>query len=138
MNITFVFILIGMIWLHIIDDYVLQNSLARFKQKDWWRDQSSYNDMYKNDYKIALLCHAFEWTGTVMSLPIIYTYLHRHELNYNIIGFSLVVLFVLNVIIHYIVDDLKANKKTINLVLDQLCHLAQIVGTFLWFISIII
>ena len=34
-----------------------------------------------------------------------------------------------NTIIHAIVDDLKANKKRLNLVQDQLLHLAQIVIT---------
>ena len=41
--------------------------------------------------------------------------------------------FVFNIIIHMITDNMKANKKKINLIQDQLIHLAQIVVTFLVF-----
>jgi hypothetical protein len=39
------------------------------------------------------------------------------------------IIFSLNVIIHAIVDNEKANKFRINLWVDQLIHLAQIAGT---------
>lgn len=38
--------------------------------------------------------------------------------------------FILNIGIHYFIDDQKANKKEINLVEDQLWHLLQIVLTW--------
>ena len=31
-------ILIIMIFLHIVDDFYLQGVLAKFKQKDWWKE----------------------------------------------------------------------------------------------------
>lgn len=41
------------------------------------------------------------------------------------------VLFILNVIIHGLIDDIKANKGKINLVQDQTIHLIQIFITYL-------
>ena len=43
-----------------------------------------------------------------------------------------VTIFILNIGVHMIVDDLKANKKKINLIADQSIHLMQIIAT--WFI----
>jgi hypothetical protein len=39
--------------------------------------------------------------------------------------------------IHAFVDDLKANRFKINLIADQLIHLAQIIGTWLIFILVV-
>jgi hypothetical protein len=47
------------------------------------------------------------------------------------IGNLFIVIFILNIIIHSLVDDLKANKKSINLILDQVFHLEQIVITWI-------
>ena len=125
--------------MHIIDDYVLQTVLSKLKQRDWWLDQPGMSWFYRNDYKAALLCHAFEWTGSIMILPIIYTYSYRDQLNYNTVGAILVFLFVLNTIAHYRIDDMKANLKIINLVQDQIAHFIQILFTFsIWVLSIIL
>ena len=115
-------ILLTMIFLHIIDDWVLQNKLALMKQKDWWTSHPEYKDMYKYDYIVALLTHAFSWTFMIM-LPIAYI------LSWNI-GFGFIVTFIINLAIHAIVDDLKANKKNINLIMDQAIHIVQIVLTY--------
>ena len=115
-------ILLTMIFLHIIDDWVLQNKLALMKQKDWWTSHPEYKDMYKYDYIVALLTHAFSWTFMIM-LPIAYV------LSWNI-GFGFIVTFIINLAIHAIVDDLKANKKKINLIMDQAIHIVQIVLTY--------
>jgi len=65
-----IFILLSMIFLHIIDDYKLQQGvLANLKQKKWWKEQKEYKWMYKYDYIPALLNHAFSWTFMIM-LPI--------------------------------------------------------------------
>ena len=40
-------------------------------------------------------------------------------------------LFVGNVLIHMFVDDLKANKKKINLIQDQSIHMLQVIWTWL-------
>ena len=42
-----------------------------------------------------------------------------------------VVFFFLNVIFHAVVDDMKANRKTINLVIDQSIHIFQVLFTYL-------
>lgn len=119
------FILFVMIFAHIIDDYYLQGILASLKQKSWWENQKSYKPMYKYDYIVALIMHAFSWSFMI-SLPILY------------FGFTkwIVVAIILNTIIHGIVDDLKANKHKINLIMDQSVHIVQIVIT--WVLLVVI
>ena len=122
-----IFILLAMIFLHIIDDYKLQGILASMKQKAWWRGQKEYKELYKYDHIPALIEHSFSWSFMIM-LPIAIV------LNFNI-GFWLFA-YIVNMIIHAIVDDLKANKGKINLVIDQSIHIVQIVVTWLIFIII--
>lgn len=120
-----IFILISMIFLHIIDDYKLQGILASMKQKKWWKEQKEYKSMYKYDYIIALLTHSFSWSFMVM-LPIAFA-----------LGFDIdwwAIAYIVNMIIHAVVDDLKANKFKINLVIDQSIHLVQIIVTWLIFV----
>ena len=117
-----ILILLSMIFCHIVDDYYLQGILASMKQKAWWQKQESYCDEYKHDYIIALIMHAFSW-AFVISIPLIIV-----GANQIAIGAAIVI----NTSIHAIVDDLKANKKIINLVDDQITHLFQVF--FTWFI----
>lgn len=119
------FILFVMIFAHIVDDYYLQGILASLKQKTWWENQKSYKPMYKYDYIVALIMHAFSWSFMI-SLPILY------------FGFTkwIAVAIILNTIIHGIVDDLKANKHKINLIMDQSIHIIQIVITWILFVAI--
>ena len=119
------FILFVMIFAHIVDDYYLQGILASLKQKTWWENQKSYKPMYKYDYIVALIMHAFSWSFMI-SLPILY------------LGFTkwIAVAIILNTIIHGIVDDLKANKGKINLIMDQSIHIVQIVIT--WVLLVLI
>lgn len=119
------FILFVMFFAHIVDDYYLQGILASLKQKSWWENQKSYKPMYKYDYIVALIMHAFSWSFMI-SLPILY------------IGFTkwIVVTIILNTIIHGIVDDLKANKHKINLIVDQSIHIVQIIITWVLFVAI--
>ena len=120
-----IFILLSMIFLHIIDDYKLQGILANMKQKKWWREQKEYNSLYKNDYIIALVKHSFSWSFMIM-LPIAVI------LHFNV-GWWLIA-YIINMVIHAFVDNLKANKLKINLVIDQLVHIVQIVVTWMIFI----
>lgn len=120
-----IFILLAMIFLHIIDDYKLQGILASMKQKKWWQEQKEYKNLYKHDYIPALIEHSFSWTFMIM-LPIAVV------LHFNI-GWW-VFAYIVNMIVHAFVDDLKANKFKINLVTDQTIHLAQIVITWLIFV----
>ena len=119
-----IFTLFLMIFLHIIDDYKLQGILASMKQKKYWKENAP-DILYEHDYIMALATHAFSWTFMIM-LPVAWA------LNFNLtIGF--IVIFIINWVIHAVVDDLKCNKFKINLVEDQLIHLCQIIATFLWF-----
>jgi len=118
-------ILLTMLFLHIVDDYYLQGILAQMKQKSWW-EENAPDKLYKNDYKVALLEHAFSWTFMIM-LPITVTMIIQN----NYISTIYITYFIMNWILHTVIDHLKANKKTINLVVDQSCHILQIVVTWI-------
>lgn len=113
-----------MLFLHIVDDYYMQGILANMKQKSWWKEHAP-DELYKNDYILALLCHAFSWTFMIM-LPI------WVSLNFTVTP-MFAIAFVTNLVIHAFVDDLKANKKKINLIVDQSIHISQIIITCLLF-----
>ena len=110
-----------MLFMHIVDDYYLQGILAKMKQKSWWKENAP-QDIYKKDYIVALIMHSISWAFCIM-LPLA-VYL-KFETNW-VFG----VCFIVNVVIHALVDNMKANNKTINLVQDQTCHLLQIWFTF--------
>lgn len=113
-----------MIFCHIVDDYYLQGILASMKQKIWWKENAP-EEMYENDYLVALFMHSFSWAFMVMFVPII-------VLHGNVALDTLVyAFFAINVAIHMIVDDLKANKRKINLIADQSIHMLQILITWL-------
>lgn len=118
-----IFIFLSMIFLHIIDDYVLQPAcLSKLKQKKFW-EANAPNKLYKNDYKMALLMHGFSWAFMTM-LPIaIYQGFD--------VGVKFLFAFILNTILHSGIDDTKANKEKINLIADQFIHLIQIAVTFI-------
>jgi hypothetical protein len=116
------FTLLFMIFLHIVDDYYLQGWLASAKQKKYWLENAP-EKLYKYDYIWALFMHSFSWAFMIM-LPI------AINLNFEI-NFVFIAIFVANLTVHAIVDDLKANRRKINLWTDQLIHIVQIVLTFL-------
>ena len=109
-----------MLFLHVVDDFYLQGVLAKMKCKAWWTEQGD-DPKTRYDYIAALVAHAFSWTFMVM-LPIAVT-------SYTLSGLFYVV-FIVNVIIHAVTDNVKANEKRISLVADQLIHVGQVVGTF--------
>ena len=115
-----------MIFCHIVDDYRLQGILASMKQRDWWRKQEQYCDKYKYDYIAALIMHSFSWAFMIM-LPL--AVMRGFD-----VGLVFVTVFIVNAVVHGIVDNLKANKMKINLVQDQTIHICQIICTFLIFI----
>ena len=114
-------LLLTMIFCHIVDDYYLQGWLASAKQKSWWK-KNSPEDMYKKDYLAALFMHSFSWSFMIMLVPTIYTVI--------VGGVWSPFVFVTNLIVHMVIDDLKANRKKINLVQDQLIHMIQILATW--------
>ena len=123
--INYIFILLSMVFLHIIDDYKLQGILASMKQQNWWQKQENYKSLYKYDYIPALLELSFSWTFMIM-LPIAFSMQFK-------IGLWLIA-YIVNLIIHAFIDDLKANKLKINLIVDQLIHIIQIFITWIIFV----
>lgn len=117
------FVLFAMIFCHIVDDYYLQGILASMKQRQWWKENAP-NKMYERDYIVALIMHAFSWSFMI-SIPLLFICK-----NYLVICF----LIIFNTVLHAYVDNEKANKHTINLVKDQVCHVVQILGS--WWLCI--
>lgn len=115
-----IFIILLMIFLHIVDDYYLQGWLASAKQKKYWQENAP-ELMYKYDYVWALIMHSFSWAFMIM-LPI--AIINRFDVN-----ISFLIAFISNMTVHAITDDLKANKRKINLWIDQATHLWQIFMT---------
>lgn len=116
------FVILLMIFFHVVADYNLQGWLASAKQKFYW-EQNAPEKLYKYDYIMALIMHSISWTFMIM-LPIAYVQ------QFNIDG-PFLILFIGNVIFHAIVDHMKANLKLINLWQDQLMHMFQIGMTVL-------
>jgi len=109
-----------MIFLHILADFNLQGFMAQAKQKEYWKINAP-DEMYKFDYIVVLLLHSFMWSFMIM-IPI--------ALYFGICTLT-IVLFFLNIILHAIIDNEKANRKTINLNTDQIFHIIQIILTYL-------
>ena len=126
---TKIIILLAMIFLHIVDDYYLQGILAQLKQKSWW-DAHAPDELYKRDYIIALIEHAFSWTFMMM-LPIMVAW-YSGVITVDAPDF--IVAFIINCGVHAIVDHQKANKRTINLTQDQLIHIFFILLTAFHFL----
>ncbi len=123
-----ILILFIMLFLHLVDDYYLQGVFAKMKQKKWWED--NVNDpillmLYKNDYKVALVEHAFSWTFMIM-LPTMICMFYTG--NYMVSSYC--VCFIINLIIHAWVDHLKANVQNYSLLTDQTTHVAQVFATW--------
>lgn len=116
------YVLLCMIFMHIVDDYYLQGILASMKQRSWW-EKNAPQEKYKYDYLPALIAHSFSWAFMVL-LPLAFSLKN--------IDFSFFILFFINMIGHAIVDNEKANRKTINLCEDQLVHLIQIILSWLY------
>lgn len=118
----FIKIVLFMILFHIIDDFVLQPiCLSKLKQKSWWEKQEGYSDKYKDDYKVALAIHSISWS-IMIHIPLVIMFPSLGQL-------ALLISFIVNAVIHYFIDDLKANKLKINLFEDQMVHFCQICTT---------
>jgi len=143
--------LLMMVLMHIIEDFHLQGKMGEMKQKMWWEAQSweSVQDLdflndklethrrnlekYGRDYIPVLLLHGFEWS----------MFIHAPILAARVIAdgwiFSDVFLVIftasvlVNAAVHSIVDHLKANRLSINLIVDQTIHMLQVAITFAMF-----
>lgn len=121
------FIILAMIFCHIVDDYYLQGWLASAKQKKWW-EENAPQKLYNHDYIMALIMHSMSWSFMIM-LPI------AISMSFNV-SILFIIVFILNAVIHALVDNLKANKLQISLITDQLIHLLQIFVTSTIFIGL--
>lgn len=121
------FCLLLMIFLHIVDDYYLQakGCLALLKQKKYW-EENEPAESYKYDYIWALIMHSCSWAFMIM-LPLAIRSSFDIEKEF-------VIIYVINVVVHAITDDLKANKRQINLWQDQCIHILQICNTIMFLI----
>mgnify|MGYP000901080758 CR=1 FL=1 len=114
-------ILVSMLFFHVVDDFYLQGWLASAKQKEWW-EKNAPDKMYRFDYIVALLMHSFSWTFMIYLVPAGYIIIWGGNL-YPL-------LFIGNILLHMFIDDLKANKKKINLIQDQAIHVLQVILTW--------
>lgn len=121
MNKLYAIVLILMLLAHFFVDFHLQGILADMKQEQWWKEQERYNSKYKYDYLAALAIHSAEWTLWVM-IPLFL-------LPHIDLGIFLL-LAALNMVVHSLTDNSKANYKDINLIQDQIIHLVQIAFTY--------
>ena len=132
---TAIILLFSMMFFHIVDDFYSQPIiLSNLKQKSWWQ-KNAPDTKYKDDYLIALLIHAFSWTFMI-HIPLIGFLWITNALNrINWEGF--VIIFLANLVIHFYIDNLKANELKLNLIQDQFIHLVQIVITWLIYLNIL-
>ena len=117
-------VLSSMVFLHIIDDFVLQTKLADMKQISWWKIHAPAS-IYRNDYKLCLLAHGYEW-AFMMMIPVVFA-----------MGFDLGWMWVMlpvNATVHAAIDHAKANDMALNLWQDQMLHLGQILLTFILYL----
>jgi hypothetical protein len=70
---------------------------------------------------MALLMHSMSWSIMILLPPIFL---------FNVQGFVLLAIVIINAFIHYVVDNEKANKLRINLMVDQTFHIMQIFITW--------
>lgn len=124
-------IILSMLFLHIVDDYYLQGILASMKQKSWW-EKNAPDDLYKHDYIVVLIEHAFSWTFMII-LPILIAW-WIGIIQVTVADF--VLMFVTNLVLHAYIDNEKANRKTINLIVDQSAHISQIICTAIHFLFV--
>ena len=117
------FVLPCMLFLHVFDDFCLQAILLnRLKQKSWWQEHAPDN-AYRNDYRMALAMHAFSWTFAIMFPIALFFRFEPSPVFYAVM--------IINMVMHYTVDDMKANQHKLNLIIDQSLHIFQILFTYI-------
>lgn len=124
-------LLVGSYFCHIIDDFYLQGILANLKQREWW-EKNAPDALYALDYIVALIVHGFSW-ATMMLLPFAAWIIASKAYSYT---WLFAAALATNAAVHAFVDDLKCNKRKINLITDQYIHFLQIFIT--WFCVLLI
>lgn len=123
-------LLLCILFFHIVDDYYLQGILASMKQKRWWETSC---ELYKYDYIMALIEHAFSWTFMVHIPVVVYEYLRNIEIPLSVF----IITFAFNWIVHAFTDNAKANLKQISLVQDQIIHIVQVIGLWIVYAGVV-
>lgn len=137
-------LLVAMLFCHCLYDFHIQGILAQMKQKDWWYDQfakvsqkqperemSEIIRTYGNDFGVALFIHGFEW-AVFITIPL-FVYVWMYDMSYA----AVLVMIPVNAALHAMIDDMKCNKMVLNLAQDQLCHICQIVLSFILFVWVV-
>jgi predicted anti-sigma-YlaC factor YlaD len=120
--------------MHIRDDFGHQGIMASMKQQEWWKNQPNYNEMYENDYKAALLAHTLQWSIAI-NLPYLVYVIYMKGIPAFIDGAWMLCCVLVYALTHYKIDDAKANKHAINLIIDQTLHAVQlIILPFVWYL----
>lgn len=116
--------------LHLLADFPLQligknYCMADFKQWRWWKNNipETHYKKYKWDYITGLNCHAMLWT-LMTFLPLFWISQSLYFVTFA---------FIINTIVHSVIDDLKCNRYMLNLMQDQFLHIVQIGVTYLFF-----
>lgn len=129
-------ILVIMLFCHTFYDFHLQGILAQMKQKEWWKRPSVDGERielertkYRNDYKMALAVHSFEWAFCIQLPLLVNVYNRCGDFGWFDVRSSLIFIsmLVMNACFHYLIDDMKANDKTMSLVGDQMVHAIQVI-----------
>jgi hypothetical protein len=124
-----VLVLFSMIFMHTIADFRTQGILTSMKSIKWWKN--NYPDkLYQYDWIMSLFIHAFQWTFMITIPGVIYWIIYSE---FNLAYY--LILVVVNTIIHMLIDHSKANLNNINLIIDQICHILQIIGSFIVFVN---
>ena len=126
-----IFLILIMVFCHIADDYYFQGILANMKQRSWW-EKNYPADLYKNDWLAALITHGFSWSFMIQ-LPIMVILIHKGMTDTKT-AMQFLLFFSANTAVHCVVDNIKANRKRINLIQDQLIHLIQILLTWCFWV----
>ena len=109
----------------IVDDFCLQPIiLAKLKQKKFWLENAP-DKKYRHDHIMAGLIHGFSWTVMMLAPLWWYGLLPSGWLFVSVIG--------INTLVHAYIDNMKANRLSINLWIDQLLHVIQVLITWLPF-----
>ena len=75
----------------------------RLRSKRCGGEKNAPDELYKYDYIAALFMHSFSWTFMIMLVPTIYIVVCG--------GTWSPIVFIANLVVHMIVDDMKANKR---------------------------
>ena len=129
----FCLLLIFCIATHIYSDFHLQGILASMKQKKYWEEMPEYTSFYKHDYRVSLAMHSLEWSFFVL-IPVFvlftayYQYFFQSGFDWLLTNaIILYIIWMINAMVHFEVDDAKANDLSINLNMDQIAHFLQII-----------